>query len=155
MFCNILIKHQRAVLDKNKRFTTYILTFLLNFHLPFLFTNISVLTGEIKRNKTGETDKENKDKNEENDKQERKSKWSYYKAKKPVIAALESKIKKEVPAKAVLFVQYTKGSSLANEIRKMVQSLKPWIGIGLIIVGRADDKFQDLLHKSDPVRMVF
>ena len=55
----------------------------------------------------------------------KKSKWSHYKNRKPVIKALEKEIEGENPAKAVLFIQNTKDSALANEIREMIRELKP------------------------------
>ena len=81
-----------------------------------------------------------------------KSRWKHYKRRKPRIAALENetRIKGEIEAKAVLFVQNTKDSVLANQIRDMIQKLKPWTGINLKVVERAGDKIQDLLHKSNP-----
>ena len=49
------------------------------------------------------------------------NRWNCYRMKKPRIAALEQDIKVDCPAKAVMFVQNTKDSILANKIRDMVQ----------------------------------
>jgi len=58
--------------------------------------------------------------------------------------------KKKTPAKAVLFVQNTVNSELAHEIRKVVQTLKPWTGLNIKVVERAGDRLEDILHKSNP-----
>ena len=78
-----------------------------------------------------------------------KKRWHHYEKKKERIVALEKEIMPTSPAKAVLFVQYTENSGLAGQIRELVNSLKPWTGIGLKIVERAGDKL-DILHKSNP-----
>ena len=49
-----------------------------------------------------------------------------------------------------MFVQSTVNCELATEIRKVIQTLKPWTGIGIKVVKRADDKPEDILHKSNP-----
>lgn len=72
-----------------------------------------------------------------------RSKWNHYKSKKERIAALEDLNEGESPEKAVLFVQNTVNSELAGQIRKLVNELKPWTGIGLKIVEHAGDKLQD------------
>ena len=81
-----------------------------------------------------------------------KSRWQRYRRRKPRIAALENetRIKGEIEAKAVLIVQNTKDSVLANQIIDMIQKLKPWTGINLKVEERAGDKIQDLLHKNNP-----
>ena len=81
-----------------------------------------------------------------------KCRWQHYRSRKPKIGALEEecKLKESVPPKAVLFVQNTKDSELANQIKELIQTLKPWTGINLKIVERGGDKVQDLLHKSNP-----
>ena len=81
-----------------------------------------------------------------------KNRWQHYSRRKPKIAALENetKVKSDIQAKAVLFVQNTEDSALANQIKEMIQTLKPWTGINLKVVERAGDKIQDLLHRSNP-----
>ena len=54
------------------------------------------------------------------------------------------------PPKVVLFVPNTVDSSLANEIRETVQSLRPWTALNLKIIERGGDKLQDILCKSNP-----
>ena len=52
--------------------------------------------------------------------------------------------------KSILFVQNTKDSILAKEIRKVIQDLKPWTRLNIKVVERAGDRIEDLLHKSNP-----
>ena len=47
------------------------------------------------------------------------------------IIALEKELEVRQPAKAVLFVQYTKNSELAGQIKEMIESLRPWTRIGM------------------------
>ena len=94
-----------------------------------------------------------KEEDSENDKLEKKveKKWNYYKCKKPPINALEAESKiVNQPPKAVLFVQHTVNSDLANAIRKVILDLRPWTGINIKVVERVGDKLEDLLHRSDP-----
>ena len=93
-----------------------------------------------------------KKKTDQDETEKKKCRWQHYRKKKPKIAALEKEIeiKGDIEAKAVLFIQNTKDSLLANQVREMIQSLKPWTGINLKVVERAGDKIQDLLHKSNP-----
>ena len=70
--------------------------------------------------------------------------------KKEPINVLEAELKAEDPAKAALFVRYTKNSEFAGQVREMINKLKVWTGIGIKVVKRAGDKLQDLLHKSNP-----
>ena len=50
----------------------------------------------------------------------------------------------------IIFVQNTANSELGNEVKKVINTLKPWTGIGLKVVERVGDKLEDLLHKSNP-----
>ena len=83
---------------------------------------------------------------------EKKLKWGHYNKKKPPIEALEDENLAIVnnPPKAVLFVQYTANSELATEVKKMVQSLRPWTNLNLKVVERGGHKLQDILCKSNP-----
>ena len=62
----------------------------------------------------------------------------------------EEKRKDDEMPKSILFVQHTKDSGLAKEIRRIVQELKPWTRISIKIVERAGERLEDQLHKSDP-----
>ena len=96
--------------------------------------------------------KEKECENEKDDIVEKSDKWSHYRKKKSPIKVLEKEIldKKEEPAKAIIFVQHTINSELAHEIKKVIQTLKPWTGINLKVVERAGDRIEDILHKSNP-----
>ena len=63
---------------------------------------------------------------------------------------MEEKEKVMSPPKAVIFVPNTYNSMLANEIRGVIQNLRPWTSINLKVVERAGRKLQDMLCKSDP-----
>ena len=78
-------------------------------------------TEEISENK------ENEEKNEIED--NKKGKWRHYRKRKEKISSLEKETAPDSPAKAVLFLQYTRNSELAGEIRELLNSLKPWTGI--------------------------
>ena len=79
-------------------------------------------------------------------------KWSHYNKKKQPIKALKAKEieDKKEPPKAVIFVENTKDSRMAGEMRKMIQEMRPWTGINVKIVERVGDKIQDILCKSNP-----
>ena len=53
-------------------------------------------------------------------------------------------------AKAVFFVPYTVGSTLAKRLRDAEENLKGTTGYKLKIVERGGTKLEDLLHRSDP-----
>ena len=57
-------------------------------------------------------------KKNENDGQEVTQRWRCYQNKKPTIAALKSRIEKDTPAKAVLFVQLKKIMSWQMRLEK-------------------------------------
>jgi len=110
----------------------------------------------FKKNKIKDQDdeKENLGDNTDNKKVYKKeNKWGHYSKKRPPIEALEmeNKDKIEAPPKAVLFVQYTVNSELATEIKKLVQTLRPWTNLNLKVVERGGHKLQDILCKSNPL----
>ena len=90
--------------------------------------------------------------NEKKDENKRENKWNHYAKKKPPINVLQNEEKDMAyePAKAVIFVQNTLNGGLAQELRKVIQALKPWTGLSLKVVERAGDKLEDILHKSNP-----
>ena len=85
-----------------------------------------------------------------NENEKIRNRWRHYRRRKEPISSLDNENVKCEPPKAVLFVQSTPNSELAQEIRKVIQDLKPWTGINIKVVERAGDKLQDLLHKSNP-----
>ena len=67
---------------------------------------------------------------------------------------ISKKIEAEDMPKAVLFVQNTPESTLAKNLRKMLQELKPWTQIGIKVVERSGDRLEDILHKSGKTKTV-
>ena len=90
--------------------------------------------------------------NDDQNETKKKNEWKHYNKKKQKISALENEKSENVqtPPKAVIFVQYTKNSELAGEIKKVIQELRPWTHINLKVVERCGLKLQDLLCKSNP-----
>ena len=88
----------------------------------------------------------------DNDKEKKENKWRHYSKKKPPIEALEKEKNEKVdtPPKAVLFIQYTANSELASEVKKIVQTLRPWTKLNIKVVERGGHKLQDILCKSTP-----
>ena len=101
-----------------------------------------------RRKKSDEIDQNN----EKKDENKRENKWNHYSKKKPPINVLQNEEKDIAyePAKAVIFVQNTLNGGLAQELRKVIQALKPWTGLSLKVVERAGDKLEDILHNSNP-----
>ena len=56
----------------------------------------------------------------------------------------------EEHVKAVIFVPYTRGSTLAKRMREAEVKLQSMTGYRLKVVERSGTKLQDILHKSDP-----
>ena len=50
----------------------------------------------------------------------------------------------------MIFEEHTKNSEVAKELRKMIQTIKPWTQMNVKIVERVGQKLQDILCKSDP-----
>ena len=57
-------------------------------------------------------------------------------------------------AKAVLFVPYTVGGTLAKRLRQAEENLMVTTGYKIKIVERGGTKLEDLLHKSDPCTVI-
>ena len=81
-----------------------------------------------------------------------RKKWVHYRRKKQNIVALENEKSEKIdsPPKAVLYVQHTVNSELANQLRKTIQDLRPWTQINIKVVERSGQKLEDILTKSNP-----
>ena len=58
--------------------------------------------------------------------------------------------KMEVEIKAVMFIPFTTGSKLANNLREAAEKLGSMTGYRLKLLEKAADKLADLLTKSNP-----